>query len=76
VNLTNLDLIISRLLSFYKDYAITIIGNNKLHIEPYDLSREKMYFEMQKLKNNRKDNFTIDSRVDEILPNDNLIDED
>jgi DNA-directed RNA polymerase III subunit RPC1 len=30
---------------------VTIIGNNKLHIEPYDLSREKMYFEMQKLKN-------------------------
>jgi DNA-directed RNA polymerase III subunit RPC1 len=29
---------------------VTIVGNNKLHIEPYDLSREKMYFEMQKLK--------------------------
>lgn len=33
-----------------KERHITVIGQNKLHIEPNDLSREKMYFCMQTLK--------------------------
>lgn len=34
-----------------KEKHVLIKSDNKIHIEPYDESREKMYFEMQKLKN-------------------------
>ena len=33
-----------------KDKHITIVSECKLHIEPYDTSRDKMYFIMQQLK--------------------------
>ncbi len=34
-----------------KDKNVQIIKKDKLHIEPYDTSRDKMYFVMQGLKN-------------------------
>ena len=34
-----------------KDKNITIINNRKIHISPYDMSRDKMSFVMQTLKN-------------------------
>ena len=33
-----------------KEKHISLQSNCKLHIEPFDLSREKMYFVMQQLK--------------------------
>jgi DNA-directed RNA polymerase III subunit RPC1 len=33
-----------------KDRHIKVINNEKLHIEPYDTARDKMYFIMQQLK--------------------------
>lgn len=33
-----------------KEKHVTIVHENKLHIEPYDESRDKMYFVMQQLK--------------------------
>ena len=33
-----------------KDKHITLVRNDKIHIEPYDYSRDKMYFVMQQLK--------------------------
>jgi hypothetical protein len=33
-----------------KDKHISLVSHDKLHIEPYDNSREKMYFVMQQLK--------------------------
>ena len=33
-----------------KEKHIKIINKDKLHIEPYDISRDKMYFVMQQLK--------------------------
>ncbi len=33
-----------------KDKHITLVSNDKIHIEPYDYSRDKMYFVMQQLK--------------------------
>ena len=33
-----------------KERHVSIISNNKIHIEPYDDSRDKMYFVMQLLK--------------------------
>lgn len=34
-----------------KEKNVTVVSNCKLHIEPYELSRDKMYFIMQVLKN-------------------------
>lgn len=33
-----------------KEKHVSIVSHDKLHIEPYDTSREKMYFVMQQLK--------------------------